>query len=199
MRFHRGAPPSSFRHSPRWQRLREAPLEKVTLVTLPIALGAAAGVSTLWHLAGVTFSQQFSALARGNALHTIALLVALVVVHEALHLLAHPRSGITNRSIIGASAKPFMFYAAYLGPMRRNRMVLMLAAPFLLLSVLPLAAYGFTSLPLTYMPTVALLGVVNSAMASIDLYGVALLLQQVPGGAVVQNDGWSTYWNNGAA
>jgi hypothetical protein len=169
------------------------------VVTLPIALGAALAISALWHLSHVSVKQQFSALTGGAAFYAIPLLVVLVVVHEAIHLVAHPRSGVTSSSVVGASAKPFMFYAAYLGPMSRNRMVFVLAAPFLVLSVLPLVVLGCTSPSVPHLPTVALLGVVNAAMACVDLYGVALLLWQVPGGATVQNDGWSTYWSERAS
>jgi hypothetical protein len=158
-----------------------------------IALGAL--VSTLWHVGGVTFVEQFEAVRGFAALASFLIaLLGLLAIHELVHALVHPGNGTTERTVIGASLSPLLLYAAYLGKVSRNRYVAVLLAPFLLLSVSPalLCAAGLTeTMP---SPMLATLTVVNAAASGVDLFGAALILSQVPRRSCLQNHGWPTYW-----
>jgi hypothetical protein len=43
-------------------------------------------------------------------------------VHELLHLLAHPKAGLSSKSVMGFWPKQMIAYAHYEGALSRNRM-----------------------------------------------------------------------------
>jgi hypothetical protein len=115
----------------------------------------------------------------------------LVLVHEGIHLLAHPDIGRSPHSILGAWPRMLLFYAQYLGEMSRTRFIAILLMPFLVLSpglALLAAALRWPS------PILAGFSLFNALSAGGDLFAVSLLLWQVPARAIVRNRGWKTYW-----
>lgn len=61
----------------------------------------------------------------------------LILVHEALHVLIFPGAGLTSNTVIGIWPRIGSPYVQYLSPMSRNRFLLALLFPFLILSILP--------------------------------------------------------------
>ena len=75
--------------------------------------------------------------------------------------------------------------------MPRDRFLLVGAAPFLALSLLPLAlsaALGWTT------PVPAFLALVNCLSSAVDFAGLFVIGFQAPRRARVRNFGWRTYW-----
>lgn len=199
MRLSCGTPPSTFVESPQWRPLNEPSPTQSARRGLVVGLVFGILTNSLWHTAGVTFSEQLSSFRGFSAFATFLVsLVGLLALHELVHALVHPGFGTARQTVIGCSLKPLLLYAAYTGTMGRNRFVAVLLAPLLVLSVLPLLTFvlGMYSNP---NPLVVTLSVVNAAASGVDLFGVVLLLSQVPSSTLVQNDGWQTHWTHGDA
>ncbi len=121
-------------------------------------------------------------------------LAVLVVVHELLHAIVHPRLGRTPATIIGLWPSRLLFFAHYSGPLTRNRFLLVFAMPFLVITILPLAVAATGILPSLLVFVTAWFSFWNAAFACGDCLGMALILFQIPRSAIVQNKGWRTYW-----
>jgi hypothetical protein len=162
----------------------------------PMALGMAFAVGYGWHRVGMPASLQFDG--RYAVAFLLALVLsfpALVVVHELLHAVVHPGWGLSHRTILGAWPARLLFYAHYSGPLSRNRFLCVFAMPFLIITVLPLglAACGL-KLPDLMTWAVAWGSTLNALAAGGDYFGILLISLQVPRAAIVQNQGWRTYW-----
>lgn len=117
--------------------------------------------------------------------------VALIPVHELIHVAAHPDRGLSRQTVVGFWPAKLVFFAHYEGTRSKSNLMLGLIAPFLFLTLVPLAAsiaFGWRSW------AIGTAVVLNAAVSSIDVLGFFFVLMGVPTGAVVHNRGWYTYW-----
>jgi hypothetical protein len=121
----------------------------------------------------------------------LLLLLAVTPAHELLHAVFYPGSGRSPHTILGFWPRALMFYAHYTNELPRDRLIAATLAPFLSLSIVPLAAASLLDFA---SPNLALLSIWNGLSSCGDLYGVHLLLTQVPRHAAVRNQGWRTWW-----
>lgn len=195
MRIHIGAIPDEFEPDTSWNKIHEPGPLLMQVVAVPIAALLVVSFGYLWSRLG-----QLSPLSvpRDYQLGFTAAVVlsfpALILVHEALHAVAHPGYGLQRETIIGAWPRKLLFYAHYSGPLTRDRFLLVFAMPFLVITVLPLiiSALGLLRPPLGSI--FAWFSVWNAFFACGDAVGFLLLLFQVPRDAIVQNKGWRTFW-----
>ena len=119
--------------------------------------------------------------------------LAMMPVHELIHGLAHGQGIRSPHLIIGAWPSRGLCYAIYDSPLPRNRVLGMVVAPFLVLSILPLvcmpwlqgAAWGL----------VLIFSLLHAAMCGGDFIVFWRLVSQVPRNALVHNNGWQTFWS----
>jgi hypothetical protein len=191
MRFIRGAIPEAADFAPHtggWRPLREPSPWLAQLLSLPLGLAIVLAVMFAW-----LSIAEFSAPNGWSLLVSILLLLLLIPVHEAIHIALHPGHGTCASTIVGFWPKKLLFYAHYDDELARNRFIAILVAPFLVLTVAPvmvcviLAVTPFSLVSLT---------VVNGCASCMDLFGVLLVLAQIPSGAIVRNKGWRTYWRS---
>jgi hypothetical protein len=189
MRFHLGAILGSpdFVPDASWRALRQAPSPMFeNLLALPIGVVAAATVAALWF-----FVTPLGDIAPSMSLPTFLLLLpGLVVVHELIHALIHPRAGLSPHSILGFWAS-LGFYAHYDGEMSRNRLVACLLMPLLILSVVPLLVSAVTQVASGW---VAFVSAFNALCACVDLLLAGSVLFQIPATAIVRFKSWRIYW-----
>jgi hypothetical protein len=114
--------------------------------------------------------------------------LALIAVHELLHVSAFPKGGAR---FIGVWPSKLLFYAAYHGPLSRNRFLWVTIVPFLVLTIAPLVAAAAMR---TTHGLIAVMSILNGAFSCGDLVGMALIAVQVPASAEVRNQGWETWW-----
>ena len=119
----------------------------------------------------------------------------LVVLHELIHAAVHPKSGRSDRSILGFWPSRLLFYAHYDGELTRDRFIAILAMPTLVITLLPLAVAMATS---SSHELAAWVSKWNAFFACGDLFGIILLLFQVQSRAICRNQGWKTYWKSAA-
>ena len=195
MRFHYGPPPEDPQFQPLaqgWHSIREPGPVLVQVLAIPVAVLAFLGLGVA--ITQISGSSPFPLILSVEALLWF---IGLVPLHEMLHLLAHPDFGFSHRSVVGAWLSRLLFYAVYLGPMRRARFLTALAAPFVVLSLAPLLVMALgRAIPLSgeSLHHLALLSLVNGVASAGDLVGLALVGLQVPRGAILQDKGWKTYW-----
>lgn len=194
MRFHLGPIPHEFEPDGSWRPIREPGPVVMQFIAVPIGIGVAFLVGYCWHIIGLS-PVRFQAPHPGLVLFLFLLsFVVLILVHELLHAVVHPHFGRSRATIIGAWPSRGLFYAHYSGPLSRERFLAIFAMPFLVITVLPLivAATGF--LPPGFIIVAAWFSTWNALFACGDHFGMALILSQVPRGAIVQNQSWRTYW-----
>ena len=124
-------------------------------------------------------------------------MLALVPAHEFVHALAYLKSPFSRRLIVGAWPRHGMCYLLYAGPLPRWRVLLMVAAPFLVLSVAPmLALWSGVLAPRPAVRAMLLFAVLNHTALCMGDYCIVLwrILRNVPRGALIHNAGWTTYW-----
>lgn len=189
LRFHLGSIPvsSDFVPDASWRRLREPSPWGEKLIALPVGLVAAGTVAALWYF--VTPLQTATL-----AVSVPAVLLAfagIVVVHELLHVLAHPMRGRSPHSVIGFSPSEAFFYGHYAGEVSRNRFLTILLMPLIIISVVPLLVSATAQVGPGW---VAVVSVFNVLLAFSDLLLVSLVLFQIPKAATVRQQGWKTYW-----
>ncbi len=122
----------------------------------------------------------------------VTFFVAMVPLHEFVHALTFP-SGLTSpRLVFGVWPARGLCYVLHDGPVSRRRIAVMLVAPFVLftsgLGVLALLTTGNVRL------VVLIALIVHTGVCTGDFMTVTRVWTQVPAGALVQNDGWITYW-----
>ncbi len=126
----------------------------------------------------------------------IVTLAALVPLHELTHAVAYGGRLLDRELIMGVWPAKGLCYVLYDAPLRRGRLVWMCAAPFLLLSVLPLVVLAFVPRGDGSVRALVLFGVVmHAACCMTDLLVIGRVLRQVPRDAFVHNQGWQTYWS----
>jgi hypothetical protein len=93
-----------------------------------------------------------------------------------------------------------LFYAHYQGAMSRNRFLVALAMPYIVLGLIPIPIIAVSQIfGLTSLTSIALayLSLIGSVLACGDAVGFGVVSLQIPSSAVVRNKGWKTYWKPG--
>jgi hypothetical protein len=195
MRLHLGPPPEDPGFQPEaqgWHSIREPGPLLVQVIALPVALA----VFLVLGIA-VTRLSGSNIIKSVISIEAVLWLIVLIPLHELLHVFAQPGAGLTRRSIIGVWFSRAVIYASYLGSMDRARFVVCLAAPFVVLTLLPLlgmALLNAASINGGIVKHLGLLSLLNGIASSGDLVGLGLILAQVPRAATLQDKGWRTYW-----
>lgn len=187
MRFHLGPIPDDESFEPdvaEWQSLTEPGPVQAQITAIPIMVVSFAVVYAL-----LNQMAQFSILSE-PPLMLLAVFVPVIALHELCHAFFHPGRGRTSNSVLGFWPTMLVFYAQYFGPLPRDRFIVMLLAPFVLLTLAPVSAACLIGQIPWWAGAGALL---NAAASCVDLLGVLILLR-IPPESLVRNKGWKSYW-----
>ncbi len=188
MRFHLGAIPSppDFVPDASWRSLRQPSPWLEKLLVLPIGVVAAVEVAGLWSL--VTPLRDITpAMSLPVFLLSFA---GIVVVHELIHALVHPRAGRSPHSILGFGPA-VGFYAHYDGELSRNRLVAILLMPLLIISLVPLLVSAVTQVSSGWA---AFVSAFNAFCACADMLEAGLVLFQIPANRIVRYQSLRINW-----
>ncbi|UPG90213.1 DUF3267 domain-containing protein [Luteibacter aegosomaticola] len=117
-------------------------------------------------------------------------LAGMMVIHEVIHMLGHPRMGFTRHTILGFLPRHGMFYATYLGVMSRGRFIFVALLPLSLLTVVPYLAAPY--LPPTWRAVMTGVSILNGMASSGDLWIIGAVLRRIPRDAVIQGEWFGT-------
>lgn len=187
MRFRLGPIPDDESFEPdvdEWQSLTEPGPVQAQIMAIPIMVVSFAVVYVL-----LSRMARFSLLSEPPLL-LLVVFVPLIVLHELCHAFFHPGRGWSARSVLGFWPTMLVFYAQYLGPLPRNRFIVVLLAPFVVLTVGPVMAGCLMGQIPWWAGAAALL---NAAASCVDLLGFLILLR-IPPESIVRNKGWKSYW-----
>jgi len=122
----------------------------------------------------------------------VLLMLALVPLHEFVHALAYGCGLRSPNLIAGIWLQRGIPYVLCDEPLPRRRVVFMLAAPFSVLTVVPLLTVPFLGAP--WDSCVVFFGLLHAALCVGDAGTLLRLWRQAPPKARVHNQGWQTYW-----
>ena len=170
-----------------WTPLREPTsgvfTSQVLLLSLPFLVLA---LGMLPELKGYVRTQPVALYA------LVAFFALMTPMHEVVHALAYPGGLGSKNLVIGAWMRRGLCYVVYDSPLPRNRILIMLSAPFVVLSFFLVAVAGVA--PSVWRLIALLVLLVHTAVCTGDFLTFVRLIKQVPTHALVHNDGWKTYW-----
>ncbi len=129
-------------------------------------------------------------------------LLLYIPLHELLHLVLHPGMGRTNQSILVIWPKKLQFGVYYEGCMSRGRWLMMRAAPFVALSLIPAVFLGlFQYVPINHIfrTFLEVTLVVNVVGCGADVAAMWIVARQVPRSGVMCFRGGRAYWKGATA
>ncbi len=188
-RFHLGKVPADPEFDPDvqgWTSLKEPNPWLAQLFALPVIGIALVLLAMLWLTITPIRISDFSI-----GFLDILYILVIIAPHELIHLVCHPHYGTSSKSILGFWPATQLFYAHYDGAMSKQRFLGILAAPFIVLSLLPLAVCSGFRFNSTVLLKISL---VNCLCGAVDLLGIVMIWWQVPSRAVTRNKGWRTYY-----
>jgi hypothetical protein len=192
MRFHLGPIPENPMFLPEehgWRSLKEPTPWVAQLLAMPVGVAVLGGALLAWR--SLIPAEMLNGTVKAAVQLFLPAFLAVVPVHEYIHAKCHPFNGSSPATVFGFWPAKVLFYAHYDDEMSRNRFLLILLAPFLSLTIGPLAVCAIASVA---PPFVVSFTTVNGLAASLDLIGVALIALQLPGSAIVRNKGYRTWW-----
>lgn len=196
MRFQLGPIPENPMFLPEedgWRSLKEPRPWVAQLLAVPVAFAVFGGAMLAWR--ALIPAEMLNGTVKAAALLSLPAFLAVVPVHEYMHAKCHPFNGSSPASLFGFWPAKLLFYAHYDDEMPRNRFLFILLAPFVSLTIGPLAVCAIASVA---PPFVVSFTTMNGLAASLDLVGVALIGLQLPASAIVRNKGYRTWWRNAA-
>jgi hypothetical protein len=128
----------------------------------------------------------------------VGILILFLPAHEVIHALCCPGWGLSSKTVLGLWLPKGFLYVHHDAPMARNRFMFVLLAPYLFLSLLPLALIAmlrFSGWTPEVLLSLAWLSLLGSLLAGGDFVSFgALWSANIPGAALVRNVGQNSYW-----
>ena len=121
----------------------------------------------------------------------IIALIAVIIIHELLHLVFIPNFTRSSKTFVGLTLHGGFVITEE--EIAKSRYILISIAPFLIGSIILPFSLGIFGL---LTPPVKLLVLLNAMASSVDILNLLLVLKQVPQNAILINNGPKTYWNN---
>ncbi|MES2461028.1 MAG: DUF3267 domain-containing protein [Armatimonadota bacterium] len=169
-----------------WTPLRSPPSERIAVL-------ATVGMIPWFLLAGKAMGAAVDHLLTLPLLAFAASTLLLVPLHEAVHALAYRQPLGSPHLWTGIWLRRGIWYVLYDAPLPRDRVLFMLIAPAICLSLLPLLALPFLSPGLRYGGLYLIC--IQASLCMADLPSAVRVLRQIPKQAFVHNQGWNTYWS----
>ncbi len=190
MRFVKGPIPENEAFQPEmagWNKIKELDPKWLGWIAFPFGLPVASALLWISNL-------QFSGIRDLSFPHFLIILLgtyALSPIHEYLHALFMPKSQSDDGVVLGYWKEKKIFFAHYEGEMARNRLLLIMVAPLLCISVIPVVVLTVLEINLSLFTGILLF---HAILCGADLYGFSSVLLRIPNKALIRNKGWRTYW-----
>jgi len=192
MRFHLGEIPESpdFIPDEAWKVLQIPSIWGMQLIAFPIGILFLGLMALLWisltpllRPGTVKFPAPIGML--------LACFVSVLIIHELVHASILPMAGTSKSTVVGFLPSKMFLYTAHLGDLSRSRCLVMLLAPFIVISIIPLIIASIFHVAPGWL---AYASILNAFLASGDLYMAGLTMFRIPPHATIRGQGWKTYW-----
>jgi hypothetical protein len=168
-----------------WTILPEPSFEKMMMMSVPLAVLLGLGTILFWILLTPIDADDV------QVLWSIAAIPICIPAHEIVHAFGFPARGWIAKTCFGVWPSRLGFYAHYQGPLSRDRVLVVLALPFALISISPLVVCSL----LRTVPLVAMyVSTGNALLSAVDFGMFLLVLWRLPKSAVVRQHGLTTWW-----
>ncbi|KEJ00665.1 hypothetical protein N494_06710 [Clostridium botulinum A2B7 92] len=114
--------------------------------------------------------------------------IIIMPVHEILHSLAFSN---LKQTIFGFIPKGLVSYSFFKGQISRNRLIISLIFPFIILTILPTIGLSFIRIKNNFIYVII---IINAVASYVDILTIFVLLLQVPKSTCIKNIGNKTYW-----
>lgn len=167
-------PPQRYQSSidEEWKSLTTLDESQLILSTF-IGIGSAACLALIWK---IIFDES---LPFGSPTWNEIIISSLILIfgHEVVHLLGFPNCGLNSKTLIGIWLQAGSPYVQYTSPMSRNRFLVMLILPVLILSILP---FFFAYNQAGFINQLSWISVLNCIGAGSDLLIFSRIISIVP-------------------
>ena len=154
-----------------WRTLRQPDEELALVLAIPIGASLATSMIVLW----ILFTPWTNIVVDEWSL--LAAFGVAVAAHEIAHARAFPWSPGRPWIVLECSTTALAFHAGYDHELSRDRQLLVLGAPLVFVSVVPLALSAALG---TAPPLVVLVTLLNALISGADVLSMLLVLGQVP-------------------
>lgn len=189
MKFRIGRVPENPEFHPEadgWLSLKEPSPGWAQVIALPVGFGVAGLLLLLWYILTPMRGFAFPVI-----LSLPLIFIMSIPVHELIHFFTFPNQGRGQQAVLGFWPRQLVFYAHYEGVLSRNRFLMILVNPFLVITLLPLL---FCAVFRCFSSFFMLLSLINALSSSLDLLGFLIIFLQIPAAAAVRNQSWKTYY-----
>ncbi|MBI4855729.1 MAG: DUF3267 domain-containing protein [Acetobacterium woodii] len=128
-------------------------------------------------------------LSMTNSWRDVFLFVALIPIHEMLHVIVYPDRISFAEIFIGSYQGSI--YRSFLGDIKKERLLLQLIFPIIILTVVPILMLLILNVNYPLLSKIALM---NMVLSSMDVISFAGVLRKIPANAKVRNKGERSYW-----
>ncbi len=169
-----------------WTPIKTPSIWTTQLLGLTIGLLFSFIIGILWY-----FLAPLDNFEKEIGFSVFAWMVGVMILHELVHATLHPGYGLSSKSYLGFWPSKLVLFAYYDGFITKKRYLILVIAPFVVISVVPLVF----CIAVRHNSSVAfILSIANTMFASIDLLMFFLILFGAPSNSLVQNNGWKTYF-----
>ncbi|CAM3713288.1 DUF3267 domain-containing protein [Marinicrinis lubricantis] len=166
-----------------WTRMDDGNILKDQLKALPIALMTVVVMTLIYRAYEIEMGDSLLVL--------LALFIIIVPLHEFIHAFFLPDSLRSDKVFFGLYPKGMAFYVHYEGGLSKTRFLVVMIAPFVILSIVPMIILIVFDLHISY---IARMSVLNGLLACVDLLGFSTIVRKIPRNATIRNKGSKTYW-----
>lgn len=166
----------------KWHQLKEPGIILAQILGIPIAIS----VLGLIYIYMINYTY-----VKGIYLNLKDIVIAFIIIipiHEILHSLAFPNF---KQTIFGFIPKGLVSYSFFEGEISRNRLVISLIFPFIILTILPTIGLSFIRIKNNFLYVII---IINAVASYVDILAIFVLLLQVPKSTYIKNIGNRTYW-----
>lgn len=124
-----------------------------------------------------------------NLVYLLGFVLILIISHELMHLIFMPNFIKSKKTYIGLTLFGGYVYSEEI--VTKIRFIIMIIAPFFIISIILPIILSFFGLLTTFIKLIVL---ANAASSSVDILCLILILIYVPSGASLANNGSKGYW-----
>ena len=124
---------------------------------------------------------------KGNLVY----ILILIPLHEYSHAIIYPKFGLSDKTIIGIWPKKFVLYSYYDGTLKRNRLILAMLNPIIILTVIPVILIAVFKLNYVSLAIIILINPIGGAG---DIFYSILIITQIPKNSLVKTDTSRVFW-----